>query len=559
MTSNSVNLSPATTAQHFATSPATSLTAGQHADRPPVESTESPSQYIGKRMRGDLLQKVTEVSYGVSPIVEAAHNKNIEKVHKQVEIFIDDFLEEKPGASTIDIRDNITLNMRKIYEAANVDTSCYRARGSGINEFGKYMLFSESSVPRLGRSVYCHQLFCFANIEQMRFFYRTQMKQKTVFHNHPNPEQDPKQPVLVECASLVLQGTISERFGEIENDKELRKISAEHRDAGSLRAVDNPGKNPPHSIKNIGEGNAITVHAYTMDGISPGQTAAVQDTFIDSKNPQNEVYKNYESFVSRLIAGTQDGREAIPQISARDLHEALREGRVGADSVIVDIREPRQVQKAGSLHIDGARVLYAPRGVAVARILREFPDPGSNRFFLSCRGDARSALLADELRTLGYQAVSVSDGAPGWAAQGLMKEYDQDSHDAVTRNEELELNPSEKLAAHIERLKSEIPAITAQDLAQAVEKEKVVVFDVRQENERAGGVVWNAQRVEAGKLERKAGFHAHELEQPLVIYSGGDGDYRALVAARNLKEMGYTNVRYLEGGYASYQKALAEN
>ncbi|HEX7636346.1 MAG TPA: rhodanese-like domain-containing protein [Noviherbaspirillum sp.] len=56
----------------------------------------------------------------------------------------------------------------------------------------------------------------------------------------------------------------------------------------------------------------------------------------------------------------------------------------------------------------------------------------------------------------------------------------------------------------------------------------------------------------AGEFEKKARFHAHDFSTPIAIYSGDDGDYRALVAAKNLREMGYTNVKYLEGGYESY-------
>ena len=461
---------------------------------------------------------------------QTLHGQNVEQIHEQVDAFIESFFKDNPGANAERVRQEIIRNMGQILKDAQLDISCYQALGEKKAEYGKYLIFSSLSVPILKNAPLCFQLFHFAP------------GQTTPIHNHPNPAEDKDQAVLVECASYVVDGMINERLYDRTNHK-AEKISEEYRDAGNLRVIDNPGSNPPHSLKNPGNKPATTVHAYTMDGISEGQTIAVQYKFTGFKNPNSAMYTAYKALIKKVGASGA-------HIAAKDLQAALRENRFGSNPVIVDIREFKEAHKDGALHIEGVSILHVPRGIAIAKILKDFPGR-STHLVLSCCDGARSVLLADELQALGYQSTLVSDGFMGCAQQGLTKAYDAHSPATDTWNTGLDAVPP-ALTAHIRQLKSNISAITAEELATELGKEKLVVFDVRQKNERSSGVIPNAQRVPAGEFEKKARFHAHDFSTPIAIYSGDDGDYRALVAAKNLREMGYTNVKYLEGGYESY-------
>lgn len=504
-------------------------TASESPSSPPVEraktqveqqaptSKESASSFTGKAKRLALLEQIQEEhAYEVQLLsgTQTIHNWNVDKVHEQIEAFIEKFFAEKPDALSTEIRDGISSNLGQILKDAQLDISCYRALGNRKAEYGKHLIFSSLSVPLLKDAPLCFQLFHF------------KPGQTTPVHHHPNPAEDSRQTALVECASYVVEGMINERLYDGENQRAEKTSNSE----------DQP---------------ATTVHAYTMDGISDGQTVAVQSKFDGFENPKSAVYLAYDALVEKVKTG---GAKRVPvqEIAAKDLLTALKENKFGANPVIVDIRESKEVQRHGVLHIEGANMVHVPRGVAIAKILKNFPDSNTH-LVLSCRDGARSALLADELRALGYKSTGVADGAIGCAQQGLMKAYDASSHTVDKWNEELDLALAPPaLTEHIQQLKSSISAIPAEEWATGLEKGSVVVFDVRQENEQSSGVIPNAQRVLAGEFEKKARFHAHDLSTPIAIYSGGDGDYRALIAARNLMEMGYSNVKYLEGGYKNH-------
>lgn len=372
-------------------------------------SQTSGASYTDRATRHALLAKIQGYSYQAKPLpgMEAVHHQNVANVLGCVEAFIEEFVAEHPAGTAKQISDGISRDMGRILKDAQLDISCYPAVGPGKAEYGKHLIFSSQTIPLLKDAPLCFQLFHF------------DPGQTTPIHNHPNPDQDPTRVVMVECGSNVIDGTVNERLYD-RHSNPVEKISKEHRDAGNWRVMDNPGKNPAHSIKNPTDKPATTVHAYTMDGISEGHTVAVQSIFTRPK------------------------------------------GNTGA------VRQKLVEARGGQ---DGAADLASP-----------------------------------------------------------------------------------VYAARIERLKSSVSAITARELASGLEKESVVVFDVRRPKERSGGVIPNAQRVPVEVFETKSRLHLynHDAGKTIVIYSGNDGDYRALVAAEKLMAMGYSNVKYLEGGYQSH-------
>jgi rhodanese-related sulfurtransferase len=92
----------------------------------------------------------------------------------------------------------------------------------------------------------------------------------------------------------------------------------------------------------------------------------------------------------------------------------------GGDAVLVDLREPEERIKSGT--IPGA--VHAPRGM-----LEFYADPTSSyhrpefdpnrRTILHCASGGRSALAADTLRQLGYSNVAHMDGGiNAWKESG---------------------------------------------------------------------------------------------------------------------------------------------
>lgn len=86
---------------------------------------------------------------------------------------------------------------------------------------------------------------------------------------------------------------------------------------------------------------------------------------------------------------------------------------------------------------------------------------------------------------------------------------------------------------------------------QSLEKnEKFYFIDVREESEWAAGHLPKAQHLSKGIIERDIEGKIPDLSSKVVLYCGGG--YRSALAAKNLHDMGYTNVMSMAGGYKGW-------
>jgi molybdopterin/thiamine biosynthesis adenylyltransferase/rhodanese-related sulfurtransferase len=96
----------------------------------------------------------------------------------------------------------------------------------------------------------------------------------------------------------------------------------------------------------------------------------------------------------------------------------------------------------------------------------------------------------------------------------------------------------------------EIDAQTAADLESSGEAK---IVDVREKNEWDEGHIPGAIHVPRGYLELRIENAVPDKSQPIVVYCAGGT--RSVFAARTLQDMGYTNVRHLDGGFGAWKDA----
>lgn len=95
---------------------------------------------------------------------------------------------------------------------------------------------------------------------------------------------------------------------------------------------------------------------------------------------------------------------------------------------------------------------------------------------------------------------------------------------------------------------------TVADVAGRQEKgESFLLFDVREESEWANGHLPQAEHMGKGVIERDIEKRVPDLDTEMVLYCGGG--YRSALAADNLKQMGYTNVISMDGGFRGWKEA----
>ena len=104
-----------------------------------------------------------------------------------------------------------------------------------------------------------------------------------------------------------------------------------------------------------------------------------------------------------------DAKSRIREIEVPSAAAAIEAGDVS----IVDVREPDEFRQG---HVEGA--FNIPRGVAEMGIPQMIPD-ARTRIICYCAGGNRSALVADNLRQMGYENIeSMIGGFQAWARAG---------------------------------------------------------------------------------------------------------------------------------------------
>jgi rhodanese-related sulfurtransferase len=113
-------------------------------------------------------------------------------------------------------------------------------------------------------------------------------------------------------------------------------------------------------------------------------------------------------------------------------------------------------------------------------------------------------------------------------------------------------NHSPKFLKIVESARAEIPECDAVGLRQMLgDSEALVVFDVRERHEFESGHLAGAVYLGKGVLERDIEKHGLADDSRIVLYCGGG--FRSAIAAKSLKEMGYSNAISLWGGWRGIQ------
>ncbi len=106
----------------------------------------------------------------------------------------------------------------------------------------------------------------------------------------------------------------------------------------------------------------------------------------------------------------------------------------------------------------------------------------------------------------------------------------------------------------VENARKQITEISPEEARQRIEG-GAVALDVREAEELAEGHIPDAEHIPRGFLEFKAADHEalQSKDTPICVYCMAGG--RAALAAQSLKQLGYTNVVSIEGGFEGWKQA----
>ena len=95
----------------------------------------------------------------------------------------------------------------------------------------------------------------------------------------------------------------------------------------------------------------------------------------------------------------------------------------------------------------------------------------------------------------------------------------------------------------------EIPRVKYSDLVK--NKDLYTLIDVREPDEiEKTGSIDGALKIPRGLIEMKLNHETLDINTPIVVFCGGGS--RAALSGLTLKQLGYKNVRNLEGGFREF-------
>ncbi|MEZ4368012.1 MAG: molybdopterin-synthase adenylyltransferase MoeB [Kofleriaceae bacterium] len=87
----------------------------------------------------------------------------------------------------------------------------------------------------------------------------------------------------------------------------------------------------------------------------------------------------------------------------------------------------------------------------------------------------------------------------------------------------------------------------------AVAADRPLLVDVREQDEYVQGYIPGATWIPRGFLEQKIEDAAPDRDQPIILYCAGGN--RSALAARTLRELGYTRVESMAGGFGAWKRS----
>lgn len=106
---------------------------------------------------------------------------------------------------------------------------------------------------------------------------------------------------------------------------------------------------------------------------------------------------------------------------------------------------------------------------------------------------------------------------------------------------------------YLKGIKGEIAETDVDGLASRLEGDRPTVIDIREQDEYVQGYIPGSKWIPRGFLEIRIEDAVPERDAPIVLYCAGG--VRSALSARSLRELGYTNVESLAGGFTAWKRA----
>ncbi len=233
----------------------------------------------------------------------------------------------------------------------------------------------------------------------------------------------------------------------------------------------------------------------------------------------------------------------IPEISPEELKGLQQQA---ADLMIFDVRTPEEYGRfciPGGVNVPGGDLILW------AEALRRKPE---TPVVVNCAGRTRSIIGTAALLRLGLSNVrALKNGTMGWVLAGLELESLPKRPSAAPPRESR--NQAQELALRIAD-EERIPWISARELADQLANDTVTYLtDVRSENEYENSHIPGSHNVPGGQAVQRADDFVAVKNGRIIFVSNQSA--RAVMAAYWYGQMGFRDVKVLQGGFEAWRES----
>jgi rhodanese-related sulfurtransferase len=233
----------------------------------------------------------------------------------------------------------------------------------------------------------------------------------------------------------------------------------------------------------------------------------------------------------------------IPEISPEEL-ESLQEK--AADLMILDVRTPEEYGRfciPGGLNVPGGDLILW------AEALRR---KSQTTVVVNCAGRTRSIIGTAALLRLGLNNVrALRNGTMGWVLAGL--ELESRPAKAIPTAPDESREKAREIALRVAE-EEKILWISARELVEEVAKHNVTyLIDVRSENEYENSHIPGSLNVPGGQAVQRADDFVAVKNSRIIFVS--NRSVRAVMAAYWYRQMGFREVKVLQGGVEAWRRS----
>jgi len=235
--------------------------------------------------------------------------------------------------------------------------------------------------------------------------------------------------------------------------------------------------------------------------------------------------------------------------------EAKERIDIDPNTVILDVATRREHAIRGFKIPEAMITSYGE--IVFTDFMKKIAPDANIPIITTCTKGKRGLLIAKVLKEMGYKNVTyIRGGIDAWKKAGLpLEKYEPGEERKIKSVNLLQFEPPQGKTGKDfgNEAKRYVRGISVEEAKRKFDNKDAIFVDVRRRSEYKDGFIEGSLDISLGRLIFDVRGRIPNKNIPIITYC--KKGMRAAIAGSYLVQMGYTNVRYLEGGILAWKRA----